>query len=202
MNPGDSPTRWPDFVPKDKESKIQPCLLLEEEGSLQLRSSLLLDQEENNIDIREVVLDSLVPNPDSPDSTLPAIADTDLVFCPPSKKAVQLLISAYQTEPPDPKEILELESCDGFWWVGGRVFVPQKMRSRILKEFHNTALASHPGQLLKLLEVVSRTYTWPRIGKDVVSYTTSCFSCQKSKHLTQRPLGLMNSLNIPAGRGL
>jgi hypothetical protein len=38
MNPGDSPTRWPDFVPKDKESKIQPCLLLEEEGSLQLRS--------------------------------------------------------------------------------------------------------------------------------------------------------------------
>jgi hypothetical protein len=89
INPADLPTRRPDFVPEGKESKIQPHLLLEKEGSLKLRS-LLLDQEDNNIDIREVVLDSLVSNADAPDSTLPAITDTDLVFCPPSKEAVQL----------------------------------------------------------------------------------------------------------------
>jgi hypothetical protein len=80
--------------------------------------------------------------------------------------------------------------------MGGRVFVPPKMRPRILKEFHNTTLAGHPGSL-KLLETVSRTYGWPKIRKDVVSYTKYCFSCQKSKHSTQRPPGLMTLLNIP-----
>jgi hypothetical protein len=64
------------------------------------------------------------------------------------------------------------------------VFVAPKIRSRILKEFHDTMLAGHPG-LLKLWDVILQTYSWPRIRKDIVSYTKSCFSCQKSKHLTQ-----------------
>jgi hypothetical protein len=38
---------------------------------------------------------------------------------------------------------------------------------------------------------------WPGIRKDVISYVKSCFSCQRAKHSTQRPPGLMTALPVP-----
>jgi hypothetical protein len=67
----------------------------------------------------------------------------------------------------------------------------------VLQEFHDGTLGGHLG-LLKTLEVISCTLTWPGIWKDILNYTKSCFSCQRAKYSNQKPPGLMHSLQVPS----
>jgi hypothetical protein len=79
LNPSDPPTRRSNFFPDSDESEAFPRLLLKDAGALKLQASSL-DQEDNNIDIGQVVLDSLVPDSDAPPSSLPTLTDTDFGF--------------------------------------------------------------------------------------------------------------------------
>lgn len=121
---------------------------------------------------------------------------TDWSFCPPSSNLKELLREAYQKEPPDPEDDDYLVFREDLWRLRDRIFVPYSLWARILKDFHDEPTAGHPGSL-KTLDLISRTMFWPRIRRDVINYTKSCFSCQRSKHSNQRPPGLMNSLAVP-----
>ena len=77
-------------------------------------------------------------------------------------------------------------------------YVPadNKLRSRILREFHDAPTAGHPG-VARTLELVARHYYWPHLRDWVKAYVQSCELCQRNKARTQLPYGLLQPLPIP-----
>jgi hypothetical protein len=187
LNPADPATCCPDFIPSGENPNTKQVLLEESGNVLKLRGSLL-DEPNPQLEIWAVLSSS------SPVFT--PQKDTDVFFCPPTKELRFLLLTAYAAKPPSPQPNKDLSQQEGLWWRRGRVFVLLCLQPRVLQEFHDGTLGRHLGSL-KTLEVIGCTLTWPRIWKDVLNYTKSCFSCQRAKHSNQKPPGLRHSLQVP-----
>ena len=84
---------------------------------------------------------------------------------------------------------------------GKRLAIPnnKELRTLLLHECHDSIIARHLGTE-KTLELVQRNYFWPRMGKDIKNYVTSCDSCQRNKISNQVPAGLLQPLDIPECR--
>jgi transposase InsO family protein len=90
---------------------------------------------------------------------------------------------------------------DGVLLFRGKIYVPRdlELRRRIMVQHHDTKLAGHPGRW-KTLELVSRTYWWPRMAGYIGSYTKTCDLCARTKPLRDLPMGYLRPLPIPARR--
>lgn len=66
------------------------------------------------------------------------------------------------------KEAEWREHEDGIITWKNRIYVPKipKLREDIIREFHNSITAGHPGQY-KMQELIARSYWWPYISSDV-----------------------------------
>ncbi|QRW16328.1 Retrotransposable element Tf2 protein [Rhizoctonia solani] len=62
----------------------------------------------------------------------------------------------------------------------GRIVVPDvgTLRTDLLRIFHDSPLAGHPGRQ-RTLELVSRNYYWPGIRADTYWHVDSCETCQR-----------------------
>ena len=106
------------------------------------------------------------------------------------------------------KEVIQaLEKQDRLTWkengviyMEGRIYVPnnKKIREKILKENHDLVDIGHPGQH-RMLELLKRTYWWPRLKKDIKKYVQGCFKCQQNKVQHQRKAEELYPLEIPQG---
>ena len=67
------------------------------------------------------------------------------------------------------------------------------IRTLLLAEAHDSRMGGHFG-IEKTLEKVKRYWTWPGLPHDVALYVQSCVSCQKTKHETSKPKGLLYPL--------
>jgi len=56
-----------------------------------------------------------------------------------------------------------------------KLFVPpdDELRTQIIYRTHSTGPAGHPGRV-KTIDLVSRTYWWPRLSRDVAEYVRAC----------------------------
>jgi hypothetical protein len=78
-----------------------------------------------------------------------------------------------------------------------RLYVPAgELRARLLGEAHDARMAGHLGRD-KTLERLQRQFFWPRMGREVHEYTSTCPACQKTKASNQRPIGLLQPLPVP-----
>lgn len=50
----------------------------------------------------------------------------------------------------------------------------------------------------KTFEIVARSVFWPRSYKDVSSFVRKCHYCQRNKHESQLPAGLLQPQKVPA----
>ena len=68
---------------------------------------------------------------------------------------------------------------DGSLWCGGRVVVPQliDLREEILREFHFSRFAVHPGGT-KMYRDLRRHYYWSGIKRHVEDFVRRCLTCQ------------------------
>ncbi|KAF4525817.1 hypothetical protein B566_EDAN009925 [Ephemera danica] len=73
-----------------------------------------------------------------------------------------------------------------------KIVVPAKMRSDVMRAYHNHVLSSHLG-VRKSLTRVQRYFTWTGMGKDIRAYITGCVKCQTVKPRRQRKSGFMDS---------
>jgi hypothetical protein len=82
-----------------------------------------------------------------------------------------------------------------------RLVIPYdyKLRTKILKEVHESDINGHPG-IFKMLELMSREYYWPRMNMDVQKFVSSCAQCQRNKAGHTPPIGLLHPLEIPKQR--
>lgn len=81
----------------------------------------------------------------------------------------------------------------------GRVVLPNTcaLIKLLLKEYHDGPLAGHSGDL-KTYQRIAREWYWPGMRREVMKYVLGCEVCQKNKHSTLRPAGLLHPLPIPS----
>jgi hypothetical protein len=87
---------------------------------------------------------------------------------------------------------------DGRLYYKQRLYIPndRTLKTRILHECHDAALAGHLGRD-KTIEQVKRRFYWPKMDADIEPYVTSCDACQRNKPSHQATMGLMQPLPIP-----
>ncbi|KAI2647590.1 Transposon Tf2-6 polyprotein [Labeo rohita] len=79
----------------------------------------------------------------------------------------------------------------------GKLFVPESVRSAVLRWSHASRLAVHPGVRGTLTSVRQR-FWWPAIVRDVRRCVASCPVCAQSKSSNSPPAGLLRPLPIPS----
>ena len=57
-----------------------------------------------------------------------------------------------------------LEYKNGMMYFKNKVYVPQSLRERVMKENHDVPIAGHPG-ILRTEELIKRNYWWPDMKK-------------------------------------
>ena len=96
-------------------------------------------------------------------------------------------------------------TCDEGWVIHtddslqykGRVVVPQLtyLREEILKKFHCSRFAVHPGGT-KMYRDLRRQYYWSGMKKHVADFVRRCLTCQQVKAEHQRPARLLQPLEV------
>ena len=87
---------------------------------------------------------------------------------------------------------------DGRLVHGDRIFVPndEALRTRIMRECHDSSLGGHLGKE-KTIDQIKRRFYWPGMDAMIQKYVTSCDACQRNKPSQQSPMGLLRPLPIP-----
>jgi hypothetical protein len=118
----------------------------------------------------------------------------DLHFQRPKKELLDYFIKHYGTV--SPKEHKDLVERDQILWYQDRIFVLASLRTRVMQLFHDAPTVGHPG-IARTLAVITQSFSWPGIRKDVIGYVNSCDSCQRVKARQQNPEGVLKPLPIP-----
>ena len=86
---------------------------------------------------------------------------------------------------------------DGSLRYRGRVMVPQStdLREEILREFHCSRFAVHPGGT-KMYRDLRRQYYWSGMKRHVGDFVRRCLKCQQVKVEHQMLAGLLQPLEI------
>ena len=75
--------------------------------------------------------------------------------------------------------------------------VPQltNMREEILREFHYSRFSVHPSGM-KMYRDLRRQYYWSEMKRHVMDFIRQCLTCQHVKAEHQRPVGLLQPLEV------
>ena len=86
---------------------------------------------------------------------------------------------------------------DGSLRYRGRVVVPQltDLREEILREFHYSRFAVHPGGT-KMYQDLSRQYYWSGMKRHVGDFVRRCLMCQQFKAEHQKLAGLLQPFEV------
>ena len=77
----------------------------------------------------------------------------------------------------------------------GRVVVPRliDLREEILREFHCSRFAVHPGSM-KMYQDLRHQYYWIGMKRQVGDFVRRCLTCQQVKAKHHKPAGLLQPL--------
>ncbi|KAG8935233.1 hypothetical protein FRC01_005489 [Tulasnella sp. 417] len=179
-NMADAPSRRPDYAPSPNDKRLpRPPLL----NSQHLR---LIAPTDDTTHISSLQTFSLPPSDLLDDLKAAYSSDEDLQE---GLKSSSLL---------GPDDIPAFKMTDdGLALHNGRVYIPRKLRVRILQEQHDSPAAGHPGRA-KTFDLLSREYSWPGMRTFVRNYVASCDLCQRIKIPRHSPYGLLQPLPSPA----
>jgi hypothetical protein len=79
-----------------------------------------------------------------------------------------------------------------------RIYVPRskEIRASILKEAHDSRYSIHPG-CTKMYQDVKVQFWWEKMREGIAEYVARCDTCQRVKAEHQRPVILLQPLEIP-----
>ncbi|KAF8751565.1 hypothetical protein RHS01_08145 [Rhizoctonia solani] len=82
-------------------------------------------------------------------------------------------------------------------WYQGKLVVPdsETLKEQLLKEFHNSPLAGHPGQQ-RTLELLSCNYWWPGMKSSSKEWVECCPTCQANRQ-AHAPVIALKPLEVP-----
>ena len=87
--------------------------------------------------------------------------------------------------------------ADGSLRYRGWVVVPQltDLREEILREFHCSRFAVHPGGT-KMYQDLSRHYYWSGMKRHIGDFVRRCLTCQQVKAEYHKPVELLQTLEV------
>jgi hypothetical protein len=79
-----------------------------------------------------------------------------------------------------------------------RLFLPptDEAKTQVIYRIHSSGPGGHPGRV-KTLELVTRTYWWPRMSLDVETFVRGCDLCFRTKTSRSAPPGFLKPLPVP-----
>lgn len=97
---------------------------------------------------------------------------------------------------PDEHPGFSLNGETKLWEFEGRTYVPPTLRKSLLTAWHDGPVLGHPGTV-KMLEMLKKTYYFPRMRNAIEEYIRSCSICRRNKHDRHAPYGLLQPLQVP-----
>lgn len=93
-------------------------------------------------------------------------------------------------------------AVDGVILFEGRICVPNEtnLKKRILEEAHKSSFSIHPDST-KMYHDLKRDYWWSGMKIDIAEFVAKCLVCQQFKAEHQRPVGMLQPLEIPVWMG-
>ena len=85
---------------------------------------------------------------------------------------------------------------EGFLFFKDHLCIPSRLRGQILKEAHESPLATHPSYQ-KMFASLKEKFFWPRVKKDTLEFCKQCLVCQKVKAKRVKIPGKLQLLDIP-----
>nr|ABA96940.1 retrotransposon protein, putative, Ty3-gypsy subclass [Oryza sativa Japonica Group] len=91
-----------------------------------------------------------------------------------------------------------IEDEQGTIWMGERLCVPEnkELKDLILTEAHQTQYSIHPGST-KMYQDLKEKFWWVSMRREIAEFVALCDVCQRVKAEHQRPVGLLQPLQIP-----
>ena len=98
-------------------------------------------------------------------------------------------------------KLLALRVCEnrgGYLWYQKRLYISdyEPLKLRLIQNHYDAPAAGHPGQA-KTLELLTRSYYWPRMYRDVDRYLKNCHTCQRARTSWHAPYGILWPLPVP-----
>ncbi|KAF8692091.1 hypothetical protein RHS03_08657, partial [Rhizoctonia solani] len=117
---------------------------------------------------------------------------------PSLKPIIQFLTEDADNAPPSIcKAYRDYDWEEDLLWYCGKLVVPdlETLKECLLKEFHNSPLAGHPGQQ-RTLELLSRNYWWPGMKLSTKEWVECCPTCQANCR-AHAPVIALKPLEVP-----
>ena len=85
--------------------------------------------------------------------------------------------------------------------MANRIVVPNSadLKTELIQASHAPRYAGHRG-IRKTLAELEKTFWWPKQHLDVKHFVRTCDACQRHKHVSMKPAGLLKPLQIPSRR--
>ncbi|QRW22062.1 Retrotransposable element Tf2 protein [Rhizoctonia solani] len=105
------------------------------------------------------------------------------------EEILQFLQNESKAPPSIKRAFKDYQMEAGLLFYQGRIVVPDTgtLRTDLLRIFHDSPLAGHPGRQ-QTLELVSRNYYWPGIRADTYWHVDSCKICQQIRKPKYAPI--------------
>ncbi|QRW18200.1 Retrotransposable element Tf2 protein [Rhizoctonia solani] len=117
---------------------------------------------------------------------------------PSLEPIIQFLTEDADNAPPSiRKAYRDYDWEEDLLWYRGKLVVPdsETLKERLLKEFHDSPLAGHPGQQ-RTLELLSRNYWWPGMKSSSKEWVECCPTCQANRR-AHVPVIALKPLEVP-----
>ncbi|XDV54467.1 hypothetical protein PO909_022751 [Leuciscus waleckii] len=78
-----------------------------------------------------------------------------------------------------------------------RLFVPEELRSDVIRWGHCSNVACHPG-VSRTSHLVKQRFWWPLMARDIHDFVLACSDCAMGKTSNRPPDGLLRPLSVPS----
>ncbi|KAF8746754.1 hypothetical protein RHS01_08828 [Rhizoctonia solani] len=122
---------------------------------------------------------------------------------PSLEPIIQFLTEDADNAPPSiRKAYRDYDWEEDLLWYRGKLVVPdsEPLKERLLKEFHDSPLAGHPGQQ-RTLELLSRNYWWPGMKSSAKEWVECCPICQTNRR-AHAPVISLKPLEVPLSHSI
>ena len=94
--------------------------------------------------------------------------------------------------------VRDCENWGGYLWYQGRLYILEHalLKLRLIQNHYDAPTAGQPGRA-KTLELLTRSYYWPKMYRDVDRYLKNCHTCQRAQTSRHAPYGILRPLPVP-----
>jgi len=155
----------------------------------------------NEIDLLARPIDIILPDMDKPIDELIDRAYT-------RSHTAQIMLTALEDPatrnwPKSIRKELRISMMDckvvqGRIYYRDKLYIPPdaELQTQIIYRTHSTGPVGHPGRI-KTIDLISRTYWWPRMSRLIAEFVQACDLCVRTKASRSAPQGFLQPLPVP-----